>query len=113
VALCASAFLNGAIKQYYYPGLVFPPTSVLFMLVNVALIFLWFRLDSNAIGYRRAPWLSIAVIAIPIITLPYYFFRSRGTKRGAIATGLMLLAIPAAGVLATTGALLAYHGLQS
>ena len=113
IALAAASLMSGAIDQYFYPGREFPPTAVAFMVVGVFLIFLWYRMDSNQIGYRRSPWLNVGVIALAIVALPYYFFRSRGAKRGAIATGLFLLVYIASSVLVMTGSLLTYHGLQS
>jgi hypothetical protein len=45
--------------------------------------FLWYRGDSDARGYRRSRWLSVAVVAFTIITIPWYLVRSRGeAERG-------------------------------
>lgn len=50
--------------------------------------------------------------ATSIIALPYYFFRSRGFKHGALATAVMLLAIIFFGALEAAGQYTAYHVLQ-
>lgn len=113
VALATSALLSGAIDQYFYPNVEMPPTAGAYMLINMLLIFFWYRLDSDAIGYRRSAWLNIAVVALALIALPWYFFRSRGARRGAITTGLMLLALIAGGVLTAAGYLLVYYVVQS
>ncbi|GAB3349287.1 hypothetical protein [Lysobacter tyrosinilyticus] len=110
--LAIASFASGAIDQYFYPGRPFPPTAVAFTLIGVALIFFWYRLDSTQLGYRRSPWLNVSVIALAIVALPYYFFRSRGFKKGAIATGVMLLAYAASSALTLAGSYSAYYGLQ-
>ncbi len=50
------------------------------------LVFCWYRLDAAERGYRRSRGLNIGVVAFGVVVLPYYFFRSRGAKRGALAT---------------------------
>jgi hypothetical protein len=45
--------------------------------------FLWYRDDSDARGFRRSRWLSVAVVAFTVATIPYYLVRSRGeAERG-------------------------------
>ena len=41
------------------------------------LCFLWYRSDSDARGFRRPRWLSVAVVAFAVATIPYYLMRSR------------------------------------
>ncbi|GAB3092374.1 hypothetical protein [Lysobacter terrae] len=113
--LAAAAVLSlaaGAIAQYFYPYAQSSPVDVCFTILGVALIFAWYRLDTTQIGYRRSPWLNAAVIAIAIVGLPYYFFRSRGLKRGLVATGLFLLTIVSSGFLTALGSAAVYR-LQS
>ena len=111
--LAIGSLASGAVDQYFYPGVQFPPTALAFAVICVALIFAWFRLDSTQVGYKRTPWLNVGVIALGIIALPYYFFRSRGAKRGAIATAGMLLAYFSSLALSVAGAYATYYGLQS
>ncbi len=40
--------------------------------------FLWYRGDSDARGFQRSRWLSVAVVAFTVATIPYYLVRSRG-----------------------------------
>jgi prepilin signal peptidase PulO-like enzyme (type II secretory pathway) len=91
VVLCALAFIFGVADQFFYPEHPFPPTAVAHSLINMALVFSWYWFDSNRLGYKRTPLLSVAVILIAFLALPYYFFRSRGVKKGFIYLGLMLL----------------------
>lgn len=39
--------------------------------------FLWYCADSDARGYRRSKWLSVAVAALAPAMIPYYLVRSR------------------------------------
>jgi len=107
------ALLFGAIDQYFYPGVAVPPTAIAFTLITVALIFLWYRFDATEAGYRRTPWLNVGVIAVAILALPYYFFRSRGAKRGFIAIGLMVLTFIGMNLLSMAGAYAVYYGMQA
>ena len=113
VLLLAASLLSGAIDQYFYPGQPLPPTALAFTVVGAFLIFIWYRIDSTEIGYKRSPWLNVAVVALAIVALPYYFFRSRGAKRGVIATGLMVAAFIASGLLSMGGMYATYYGLQA
>lgn len=108
-----TSLISGAIDQYVYPGRQFPPTAIGFMVLGSFLIFLWYRIDSEQIGYRRSPWLNVSVIMLAVVALPYYFFRSRGAKRGAAATCTLLLAYVVSGMLSIAGSYLTYYGLQS
>jgi hypothetical protein len=54
--------------------------------VAIALVFWWYHVDKRSHGYRAGPLMNGGVIAAAIIALPIYFVRSRGWKRGALAT---------------------------
>ena len=113
VALAVLSFAVGVVDQYFFPGQPFPPTALAYCGIGIFMVFVWYRLDSDQLGYRRSPLLNISVIGLAIVGLPCYFFRSRGAKRGAIATVLMLLALVAYSALNIVGACAAYYGLQS
>lgn len=53
-------------------------------LCAILILFAWYQQDTNHIGYRRTALLNLMVIALTIIALPYYFFRSRGLKKGGV-----------------------------
>jgi ABC-type uncharacterized transport system permease subunit len=59
-------------------------------------IYWWYHLDKDQTGYRAGPLLNVGVAALAIVGLPVYFVRSRGWKRGGIAS---LYALGALGVL--------------
>ena len=109
----ALSFIAGFAGQYFYPGMDFAPTDIWLLPVFALLLFLWYRIDSEERSYRRSPWLNVCVIAIAILALPYYFFRTRGLKGGSIATVTMLLVFVLSGVLTVAGQYAAYYGLQS
>lgn len=113
IVLAAVSLLSGVIDQYFYPGQELPPTAMAFMVVAAFLIFWWYRLDSSQLGYRRSPWLNVGVVALPIVVLPYYFFRTRGAKRGAAYSFVTLAVFILLGVLSVAGAYAAYYGLQA
>ena len=113
LGLAFVAFASGAVGQYFYPGHALPPTTLWFTLGGALLAFVWYRIDSQQIGYRRSPWLNVGVVALALVALPYYFFRTRGAKRGLLATGLFLLAAITYSLLSSAGQYAAYYGLQS
>lgn len=59
--------------------------------------FLWYCADSDARGYRRSRWLSVAVAALAPATIPYYLVRSRpdGERGRALLTYAAYLAAAA------------------
>ena len=58
-------------------------------------VFWWYHADGNERSYKRSIWLNIIMVGLPIVGLPYYLFRSRGFRSGALAilgaAGLALL----------------------
>jgi amino acid transporter len=60
--------------------------AVLSTLIFSYLSFYWYRLDSEARLYRRSRWLSVGVVMLAIVAVPYYLVRSRpaGQKRRAL-----------------------------
>ncbi|SDF78491.1 hypothetical protein SAMN05428966_1227 [Massilia sp. PDC64] len=53
----------------------------LHFVVGIAVSYLgfrWYRGDSDARGFQRSRWLSVAVVAFTVATIPYYLVRSRG-----------------------------------
>lgn len=108
-----AGFLEGAVNQYFFPGRAYPPSTIPFMVTFTLLIFAWYRLDTEQFGYRRSVWLNVGVLAFSLLALPYYFFRSRGAKRGFIAVGLFILLLLGFMALETAGLYSAYYGFQT
>lgn len=54
--------------------------------VALALVFWWYHVDKRSRDYRAGPLMNGGVLAAAVIALPIYFVRTRGWKRGALAT---------------------------
>ncbi len=59
-------------------------------------IYWWYHADKAQRQYRAGPLQNAGVIALAMVALPVYFVRSRGWRRGGVATAL------AGGVLAAS-----------
>jgi hypothetical protein len=74
--------------------------------------FLWYRRDSDEVGYPRSRGLNIAIIAASPISVPYYLLRSRreGRKLSALlkCLGFALLMV----LSAALGMVLTGHALD-
>ncbi len=71
--------------------------------VAIALIFWWYHVDKRERGYRAGPLMNAGVLFAAIIALPVYFVRSRGWKRGALATLAALVVFAATLALGELG----------
>lgn len=111
LALCALA--DGITRQLTAPGEMFAQSDFVFTVIGTLLIFMWYRFDSDERQYRRSPGLNVAMIAVVILALPYYFYKSRGFRKGSIAVGLMLAGAVAYGLIQHGGEVAAYHVWQS
>jgi hypothetical protein len=58
----------------------------------ITLIYWWYHADKSERQYRAGPLLNGGVIAAAVLALPIYFVRSRGWKRGALASAAAALA---------------------
>jgi hypothetical protein len=91
LAWAITAFVNGLVSEYFEQGSVFARTDFVFMLAGGLIIFTWYYYDSEQIKFKRGILLNTGIIAIAIIALPYYFYRSRGFKTGLMFTAIFLL----------------------
>jgi FAD/FMN-containing dehydrogenase len=85
--LIAASLLAGWLER----GTFLAPTAVgivstVFAFAAVALVFWWFRIDASERNLKPSRRLQVCMVALTIITLPYYLFKTRGGKRGAAAT---------------------------
>jgi len=111
--LAITAFINGAVTQYLESGVTFPKTDIPFMVVGLFLYFWWYYLDSEQMEYQRSKLLNIGIIAVGFIAFPYYFFRTRGMKKGFAYTIVFIIVLMSWSVLETAGAHAVYYGIQS
>ena len=58
--------------------------------VSIPLIFWWYHVDKREHDYQAGPLMNVGIVAVAIVALPIYFVRTRGWKRGALATALAL-----------------------
>lgn len=103
--ILALGFLNGVVGAWLYGNTPVPNSAIVFMIANAFLAFLWFRLDSDQRSYRRTPFLTAAVVGVWIVAIPYYLFRTRGIRSGAIGVLVLVLLLFGYGVMALIGRL--------
>lgn len=111
--MAAYSLLSGVFDQAMYPGQPFPPTAIAHSLATLLLVFLWYRADMRRWNAAPSRWLDLGVILIAIIAIPAHLFRSRGWKRGALATLIALLWLIVLGVLSEGGRWTTYLVFQS
>jgi len=58
--------------------------------VALPLIFWWYHVDKRQHGYQAGPLMNGGILLLAIVAFPIYFVRTRGWKRGAVATLLAL-----------------------
>jgi hypothetical protein len=59
-------------------------------LVSLVVLFWWYHVDKREWDYKAGPLMNGGVLALAIVALPVYFIRSRGWKKGAIATAIAI-----------------------
>jgi hypothetical protein len=59
--------------------------------LSLACVFAWFAIDAKGRTYRASIVLKIAMLALAIVALPYYLFRSRGWTGGIKAMAMSAL----------------------
>ena len=108
------SFLGGAIAQYYRARHLQPPSGVpiSLVLVSALLLFIWYRLDTDQRSYRRTYFLNLGIVALGVVALPYYFFRSRGAKGGLVAILLFILLLMGSFVLSYMGQYFTYYAAR-
>jgi len=108
------SLVSGAVGGAFATGIVSAsiaqPLQIVLVLLSTLLVFAWYRLDSDARGYRRSLMLNAGVIGMSALALPYYFFRSRGFKGGLLATVLCALTLVGMMSLTVVGGVAAMIG---
>ena len=54
--------------------------------VAITLVYWWYHADKAEHGYRAGPLMNGGIILAAIVALPVYFVRTRGWKRGGLAS---------------------------
>lgn len=83
-ALCI-AVVDGVVRELVAPGRWFYVGDIVTIVPLGAIVYRWYHLDAQDHAYERPPALNVAVIVIGALALPYYFIRTRGYRRGALA----------------------------
>ena len=95
-ALIALALLSllGPVAEALTTGRVdadpFGKFALVELVLNIPLIYAWYYADKRERRFRTGSLQNVAVAALALIGLPVYFFRSRGLRRGAIASAKSL-----------------------
>ena len=98
LALLGVVSLAGPVLEGWWTGRIESMSGfdLAMTVVSISLIFRWYHLDKRERDYQAGPLMNVGVIALAMLALPIYFIRSRGWKRGLVAT------FYAAGILALT-----------
>jgi len=98
LALLGLVSLAGPILEGWWTGRIESMSGfdLAMTVVSISLIFRWYHLDKRERDYQAGPLMNAGVLALALLALPVYFIRSRGWKRGLVAT------FYAAGILALT-----------
>ena len=86
VMLLAVAFIIGLLNVALTGQLsVGRSWKVMEQLVIVSIIYWWYHADKAQRQYRAGVFLNAGVVALSLIAVPIYLFRSRGATQGAKA----------------------------
>lgn len=75
------AFLNGVIDHlmWYFP-LGIPLAKMALFIVTISATFQWYRQDSDRLNFKRTMPLNISIIAVGLLALPYYLYKTRFSR---------------------------------
>jgi hypothetical protein len=92
LGLLAAVSLGGPLIEMLATGRVedFGKFDIVETFLGIALIYWWYHADKRSRGYAAGPLMNGGVIVAAVIALPIYFVRSRGWKRGGLATAAAL-----------------------
>ena len=113
IAGAGIAYISGVSTQYFFPGQIYTLSDVFFILAGAFVLFWWYVLDAREKKFKRNPFLDVLVIALSIVALPYYFFRTRSIKGALVATIALIFIMFGWGVLGVLGQHTTYALLQS
>ena len=91
VMLLATAFIIGALNMTLSGHLgANQPWKAVEQLVLVCLIYWWYYADKAQRQYQAGAFLNVGVVALSLVAIPIYLFRSRGATQGAKAFALFI-----------------------
>lgn len=111
--LAISAFISGCLYQFYRQSELIIYGYLTYALIAIAaiLVFIWYHLDTEEIGFKRNFFLNISVIVVGFIGLPIYFFLSRGVKSGLFYTAIFIALVIAWTIIQEAGMLLVSYAV--
>jgi hypothetical protein len=75
----------------------------LLMITTAFIMYAWYYYDSEYFKYKRSVILNIMIVAVSIISIPGYLYRTRGFKKGSIKSVIFLLLLITYIILAIIG----------
>lgn len=82
LAFCVGSFLSGGAAS---PDPALTPLEMFWVVTLAGLIWLWYWLDSEQRGFQRTPGMTLAIILIAAVGVPWYLVRSRGWPQARVA----------------------------
>jgi len=75
--------VSAMIDAYFSAHLIRAPAwlTIVSTVAMTAAVFAWYYFDSSEVGYARNKWLNIVVVAVALIGIPVYLFKSRAGRR--------------------------------
>lgn len=109
LALAIASFVSGA-HPMWEMSVESARTLEMWLILGMAfLIYFWYRIDAEEIGFRRTPLLNISMILMSAIAMPYYLMRSRARPRAWAALANAVIAFMLSVLLAAMGAIAFGH----
>ena len=97
IAFLCVGLLMGISTQYPDPFHVPEWLEWILVLAYGFTVFWWYHADRTDGKLKHSTWLSIAMVGLPMVGLPYYLFKSRGLRAGLLslagAIGLTAIAV--------------------
>ena len=109
IAGAALSFVAGICAKYSEPYGGIAEVQLITAIVGSFLTFTWFLKDCQQRSYAKSKLLSIGVLALAILALPYYFFHTRGLREGAKSTLWYLLVVVGSMFLGAAGSIFIYY----
>lgn len=104
VLLPAVSAMAGWLEGGTAPGSDAGFAASAYAIAAIALIFLWFKLDARERQLQPSRSLQAGMLLLAVIALPYYLFKSRGLRKGSVATagamGMLVVAMVCHGTVA-------------
>jgi hypothetical protein len=105
------SFLSGA-SEVWFTGAHSPvPEFALFLpiIISLGLILTWVHIDSKEHNYVRPAIINMGIVALALVFIPIYLFKSRPTGARAKALGGFVIILIGYFAVATIGATFAQY----